>query len=145
MCHGRGRALSKDFYKNIKIPANCSQEDAFMYLLCVSQGFKFCYTPKAKVIFKSPATVADHAKQSMRFSQGNRSLYSYFKPEFIQNEYNLPILIIVKEMFKFLITNPISSLSYILIQAYILIFKPANKTNLGAWNVSASTKSLTKI
>lgn len=145
MCHGRGRALSRSFYTKIKIPVNCSQEDAYIYLLCNKLGFKFIYTPKAQVIFRSPATIADHAKQSMRFSQGNKSLYNYFDGEFIQRSYELPISIIFKEVFKFIINNPVSAALYILIQVYIIVFKPASRTNVGAWNISASTKTLSNI
>lgn len=145
MCHGRGRALSYDFFSKIKIPVNCSQEDAFIYLLCKKKGFEFAYAHGARVVFKSPSTVKDHAKQSMRFSKGNKNLYNYFDSEFIQSEYKLPLTILFMEVFRFFIAKPVSAIAYIFIQIYILLFRPAQKTNRGAWNISISTKSLSSI
>src|SRR3972149_11184528 len=48
LCHGRGRAFSRPFYRQLRWPKLC-QEDAYSYLDCIMKGFQFTYTDKAGV------------------------------------------------------------------------------------------------
>ena len=142
LCHGRARAFSKAFYSKLIIPADCTQEDAYSYLLCKKNGFKFKFVPDAKVIFNSPATVSDHAMQSLRFSLGNKCLSETFDDELIKNEYHIPAYLLITVFIQFLLKSPLSAISYVLIQLYISTLRHAFKNNKGAWNVSSSTKNL---
>jgi acetyltransferase-like isoleucine patch superfamily enzyme len=139
-CHGRGRAFAKKFYSRLKIPADCSQEDAYTYLECVNKGFKFRYAQQAKVIFGAPVNINDHAKQSSRFVYGQASLKKYFDKEFILNEQEIPKGLLLRSFILFVLKNPVSAITYVFIQIYIVIFRPSVKSDVSAWNVSLSTK-----
>src|SRR5207249_824065 len=77
LCHGRARAMSKKFYSQMLWHENYP-EDSFSYLFCISNNFLFKYCPKAQVIFRSPVTLSEHAKQSARFFHGKKALEKYY-------------------------------------------------------------------
>ena len=141
LCHGRARAFKKNFYKQLLIPADCSQEDAYTYLTCKQKGFSFTFAKNAIILFTSPATLTDHAKQSARFHQGRKKLdITIFDKNIVNNVYEIPNLIFIKHLILFFIQKPFSAISYLTIQSYLALFNPIKQAHKGAWNVSTSTK-----
>lgn len=141
-CHGRARAFSKNFYVQLKYPSSLP-EDAYSYLQCIKKGFKFVFAPKAKVLFKSPATFSDHAKQSTRFIKGIKNINSYFPKRFIEKEYNIPKLFILQKIIKYFFLFPKEIITYLAISIYIRLFKSDSEIDTKQWSTSSTTKQVT--
>lgn len=142
LCHGRARAFSKKFYSRLNFPGDCP-EDAFSYLICIQKGFKFSFAEKAKVIFRSPSTLADHIKQSKRFQDGQESLEKYFTSELVKKSYKIPMIYLLKTLLKYLITSPLKTLSYLAVNFYVNFFNHRS-FNQSLWQVSPTTKGMIK-
>lgn len=141
-CHGTARAFSKRLYKNFKFPQTVS-EDAYSYLWCVLNGYKYDYAREAFVYYKLPDNLRDHEKQSARFYKGQKKLQEIFGRESVKKAHNLPKSLILKKSIKHLFKSPVEATIYIL----VLIFMKA-KSHIGgepkiAWDISKSTRSLT--
>lgn len=141
MCHGRARAFSRRFAKKFKWQAVIG-EDAYSYLSCIANGYKFQYCPEAEVLYRSPQSLKDHLKQSVRFFQGKKHKNENFKLSFIINEYYVPLFKIVFTFLKYLIIDPVRMSSYIAIILYARMLSELRKRTSSAWDVSASSKQL---
>lgn len=71
-CHGSARAFSKRLYSKLNFK-NIVAEDAYSYLFCILNNFKYSYTTKTKVLFKLSHNLVDHEKQSVRFFKSKKS------------------------------------------------------------------------
>jgi glycosyltransferase involved in cell wall biosynthesis len=141
MCHGRARAFSKKLYKKIIWPDNCP-EDAYSYFFCVTSRFKFIFNKKASVLFRCPSELGGHILQSNRFIHGKKILENYFGKEIIRKEYAIPKNIMLKTLLHFLFKNPLSTLLYIAINAYIRLFKNYEPDHHSKYEISASSKEV---
>jgi glycosyltransferase involved in cell wall biosynthesis len=141
LCHGRARAFSKEFYSRLSFKDNCP-EDAYSYLSCITNGFKFVYAPQAKVYFRSPTDISDHAKQSVRFIKGITTLKKYFDPLLIKREYKIPTVILLENVTKFLFNKPLEAFVYFVTSLYIRIFLNKMKVHLSKWEPSKSSKTI---
>ena len=121
LCHGRARAFSRALYQQIRWPEEYP-EDAFSYLFCVQRGFEFVFAPNAQVVFRSPSSVADHAKQSRRFLDGKKKLTHIFAPAIAKKEYHIPLFLFLRSVVLYAVKNPIYMLTYILATIYIRLF-----------------------
>ena len=141
LCHGRARAFLKDFYKSFKWP-NESPEDAFSYLACIKNNFKFKYSPSAKIKFRSPSLLTDHRKQSNRFREGRKNLLRHFNEDFVRSEYNIPIILTVREIFWAMIKSPILMSSYLCLYFYLILSSKNETINFSKWDIAQSSKSV---
>lgn len=141
LCHGRARAFSRNYYSQIKWPKDCP-EDAFSYLLCIQKGFKFVFNPKAKVIFRSPSLVSEHAEKSNRFINGKKQIAAHFPAQLLKSQYHIPFTLVLISIGKFLLKNPITTLSYLFILLYIRLFKHQPHSHYSMWDIARSSKSL---
>lgn len=142
LCHGRGRAFSRKFYSKLNFPQDCP-EDAFSYLICIQKGFKFSFAEKAKVIFRSPSTIADHIKQSKRFQYSQESLRKHFSSELIKKEYQIPKIYFAETLLKYLIISPLKTILYLVVNFYIKLFT-SNQYHQSLWEISHTTKGIIK-
>ncbi len=142
LCHGRARAFSKKFYSQLKWPNNFP-EDAYSYLTCLKNGFKFAFAPKAKVLFKSPTTLSDHFKQSARFIKGKKNLESFFSSSLVKHQYQIPKKLFIKSLVKFLIKSPLLMISYILISIFVKLISIRYNVHQSKWEISLTSKRLT--
>lgn len=140
LCHGRARAFSQAFYTQIRWPECGGAEDAFSYLSCIDKGFKFIFEPSASVRFRSPQVLSDHLLQSRRFIRGRKLMESYFHPQFVRNEYKIPLPLILKHTILFFLKNTFLTTSFILIHLYArLTLKSFHEPK---WEIAKSTKIL---
>lgn len=140
LCHGRARAFSKAFYKEIRWPQLKEAEDAFSYLSCIHKGFKFVFEPSASVCFRSPQMLSDHLLQSKRFIQGRKLMEKYFPPQFVRNEYKIASPLLLKYTILFFLKNAFLAISFIVIHLYArLTTKSTYEPNL---KIAKSTKIL---
>lgn len=142
LCHGRARAFSRKFYSKLNFPQDCP-EDAFSYLMCIQKGFKLSFAEKAKVIFRSPSTLADHIKQSKRFQYSQESLGKYFSSELIKKAYEIPKIYFAETLLKYLIISPLKTILYLMINFYIKLFT-SNQYHQSLWEISPTTKGIIK-
>lgn len=141
LCHGRARAFSKKLYPVLKWP-DSPPEDAYSYLYCVKKGFKFAFAPKAQIIFRSPATLKDHFRQSSRFFIGRNQMLQYFSQEFVRSQYRIPPVIFLKTYLKHLLRNPFTLSLYTLIVAIVRLTSFRKKIQKATWDIAASSKKI---
>lgn len=141
LCHGAARAFSKKLYKRIEWEENCP-EDSYSYLFCLSQRLKFRYEPNAKVVFRSPNTIYDYAKQSLRFYDGRKSLENYFSKDLVKREFNIPRELFLIGGALFFIKNPLLLTGFLLINIFIRKFIRIGKIHHSLHQVSETTKKV---
>ena len=117
LCHGRARAMSKKLYAELHWVENVP-EDAYSYLYAKRKGFLFSYADRAVVLYKSPVTITDHAKQRIRFLDSKNVLGLYFSKEILEREYSIPLFLIFKVIISFIIKHPVEILIFLLINLY---------------------------
>ncbi len=141
LCHGRGLAFNKDFYKKLHL-INNHPTDAQSYLFCLSDGFKFKFQEKAKVLFSSPKTFNDHKRQHDRFVSGKKSFSGIFPYDFVSKAYYIPNKLLTYFLFNYFISDPISFICYFTITFYLMIFKSTKDIYMTRWEMSKSTKKV---
>lgn len=141
LCHGRGRAFSRNVYSKIRWPDDYP-EDAFSYLFCVQKGYKFVYEKEAAVYFRSPVSLSEHAFQSMRFVAGKQKLANLYGEMLISTEYTIPRMELCKTLIKYLFRNPFTTPSYIAISLWVRLILTKGKKYQSKWLVTQSSKKL---
>ena len=79
LCHGRARGFSRRAYTQIHWPQIWS-EDSYSYLVAKKLGLRFVYCDSASVLYRSPQTLNDHVRQSVRFLRTKSTLARFFAP-----------------------------------------------------------------
>lgn len=143
LCHGRARAFSQALRKKLHWPEEINfGEDAYSYLFCISNNFKFYYQPKAHVLYRSPNSLRDHIKQSVRFMQSKRSMKNYFEKDLVEKAYRIDTDRFLKIIFDNFISNPFLLTSYLLIYVLSKLLSLFRKDNKQLWDISISSKRL---
>ena len=140
MCRGASRAFSKELASELRFGETVA-EDAFSYLFNKSKGYKFFYSKEAIVNYRSPQTLTDHKKQSVRFMNTRGDLQRFFPQIEVSKEYDFPKYLLFREVFLGLIYHPILMISYLLIQVYIFLTGRNIKVST-VWETSATSKNL---
>ncbi|HYE22138.1 MAG TPA: glycosyltransferase [Verrucomicrobiae bacterium] len=140
-CSGRVRALSKQFGKVLKFP-DVVTEDTYSYFVCLDKGFEFIYQPEAKIYYRSPQTIRDHLKQSLRYSQGKKDLEKFYSKEFIKDQHKLPFPLVSRIMVKELFSHPILLLSYLGVYLVSVATSVLFMEALLKWNFVSTSKVL---
>ncbi len=141
ICHGRARAFKKELYENI-IWQGDVPEDAYSYLSCVREGFRFAYAKDAVALFRLPMTLSDHIKQTKRFESGKQILYRHFSKEIVINSYQMPLKVLIKSSFVSLLKNPLLFVSYAALRFYVFHINKEKISHEAMYDVSVTTKNL---
>ncbi len=141
LCHGRIRALSRNFAKSFKWKGVLS-EDSFSYISCVQKGFTFLYEPKAEVLYRSPQSLNDHLKQSARFFQGKRELEAIFGKDKVNSYFHISKNLILENLAIYFFKYPNYFLSYICILIFSRFFLIKGKKYHARWEASESSKKV---
>lgn len=117
-------AVRKKFGRTIKMP-KIINEDTFMYLSCIADGYKFVYVDKAVVFYKLPQKISDYVKQVFRSDPraATFELNKYFG-ELVEQEFHRPVIFYFRSIFEEFILNPIGLLFIIGINLFCKIFTP---------------------
>lgn len=142
LCNGKARAFSQEFYTQLRWPDNCP-EDAYSYLACIKRGFEFAFAKKAYVKFRCPKNIKGHIKQSNRYIYGKKKLEEFFPKEFLRQEYYIPKTIIILTLMKFFITRPISTVAYLLLNAWIRLMYKIEPKHHSRYDIVTSSKKVT--
>lgn len=139
LCHGRSRAFSKAFAKQLVFPQGILSEDSWSYIMCLRLGFIFKYSKDAELFYRSPQNFKDHANQSTRYFQGKVWLEQNFKNNNIFPKISKSLLI--KTIIKFFITNPVLFVTYLVFVTSLYISTIFRSTVVN-WNLIKSSKNL---
>lgn len=141
LCHGRGRAFSSRFAKQLSFP-RIPGEDAYSYIECKEMGFKFYYQQEAELLYRSPQSLKDHLKQSKRFFKSQVMMDEKYQKH-AKGYYRIPLELQLKTLLKYLLRNPILISAYVIIYAYARINSIWYQTGT-LWDVSKSSKAIIK-
>ncbi len=141
LCQGRARAMSKKLYTELRWVENVP-EDAYSYLYARQKGFVFVYVPSAVVFFKSPTSIAEHARQRLRFLDSKNVLSAKFPNEVLINEYKVPVVLALKKFLAFFLRNPFRMMTYVFVTIYTGYFLPKTKIDHSKHQVAESSKRL---
>ncbi|MDD2807151.1 MAG: glycosyltransferase [Patescibacteria group bacterium] len=142
LCHGRARAFSKSMYKNLSWP-NDFPEDAYSFFYCLTNGFKFVYSNDAKILFRSPANLADHLKQSLRYINGSKKMKLIFDPTTVELQSKIPLKNLLGSIIYYLIKFPIQTIAYLFIALYSrLIYFLNQQQNHTSYEPAKSSKKI---
>lgn len=143
LCHGRARAFSRELYKKLIWPINIkSGEDAYSYFFCITRGFKFSYQKRAKILYRSPSTLNDHTKQSVRFIQSKRLMKNYFNNEEVNKAYQINKGLFLRNILYNFVSNPILLSFYLMIYTRSTLLSFVKQQNNQLWEISISSKKL---
>lgn len=117
-------AIRKDLAKTIEMP-KIVNEDAYIYLTCIKNGYKFKYADDAVIYYKLPTKIRDYTRQVMRSHPGAAiiELKKYFG-DLVEQEFHRPKRFYLMAIFRSFIENPIGILLIIFINLYCKIFIP---------------------
>lgn len=116
-CKGAVLALSKKFYKTLVIPKRVIANDAFLYLTCIKNGFKFKYVRKNLAWYGLPATIHDQIKQNQRFVSTNSEMQKYFG-DLAKREFEIEQTLLFKLMFYQFAEDPFHSFPIFIINFF---------------------------
>jgi glycosyltransferase involved in cell wall biosynthesis len=139
-CRGHSRAFSKAFANQFRWTGVVA-EDAYSYLENKRLGYEFASVSNAVILYRSPATLADHIKQSSRFYGSRRELIEAFPELPVEQYYAVPKLLFIAKTLKYFFMNPLYFTLYILIQLRVT-FRASQNQNTLVWEPSASSKTL---
>jgi glycosyltransferase involved in cell wall biosynthesis len=139
--HGCAYALSRQFYKNLTIPADVFNDDEYLYMVSRKHKKDFIHLCQAKTYFQLPKNLTDFIAQSARFANSREKTFKYFGNK-AKKEFMIPKAFKMKRFINNLITDPFNLASSIFLQILVTLFKNEYEMNysVGYWNTIKSTK-----
>jgi cellulose synthase/poly-beta-1,6-N-acetylglucosamine synthase-like glycosyltransferase len=142
-CTGSILAISQSMAKAIseKLPIN---EDAYLYMYCVSKGLKFIYVDNAEIYYKMPTNMSDYIRQVLRSEPEAVSLEldKHFG-SLTRKEFHRPLGFYALCIFKEFIANPLGVLMLIGVNLFCKAIIPViSKHYKLAWYSAQSTKTI---
>lgn len=136
-------AIDKNTANMIRFNTNMNCDDNVLYLKAVKLGKNLKYIPEAQMWYSLPENAWDQIKQGGRFLSSQEKMNDVFDPEFIHDEYHIP-LSLQKKIFWYQVThNPFAYIWLKLLSIPCEFYKRkyiAKKSSL--WTISGSTKKV---
>ena len=139
--YGSGKALSKSLTRKLQWPEDVP-EDSFGYLFCKNNELKVMHQPESVVYYRSPVTLFDYFKKTIRFNKGRTQLLKYFPSELIYKEYKTPIIWILRLIFKGFFLSSKLMLTYLFVHFLSKLYLAIAPKFNPLWDISHSTKKL---
>jgi glycosyltransferase involved in cell wall biosynthesis/O-antigen/teichoic acid export membrane protein len=143
-CVGHMRALSRRFYSNVTFPTNSAGEDQYLYLACVSGGYKYKYTHSYNAFFKLPDNFNDYKKYAIRIFQTQKKYDKTFSEEVVQPERELPLGLQIRGCIYGLLKYPLYAPLYILMHIVMQQWAIRQPMIRASFETSQSTKKLSE-
>jgi glycosyltransferase involved in cell wall biosynthesis len=140
-CRGVARAFSGRLHNKIRFPSKVG-DDAYSYFYCLKHGYKYKYVINAKAFVRLPSNLADHLKQSRRFSKSQNVIEKIFGKDLISGEYSASSKKTYIQTVKLFMKKPIATTLYLLIYFCTRIITDFKAENSDKWNVAESSKIL---
>lgn len=101
--------------KKITLP-EIINEDAYIYLYCMSTGYAFAYQDNAKVLYMLPTNLRDYLRQAFRSHPEavEIELKKYFG-ELVDKEFHRPLKFYVKSVLITFLKHPVEVISMVVI------------------------------
>lgn len=130
-------ALDKKLAKEISLPQELVNNDAYIYFKARSLGYAPRYADNVVVFYNSPKTLKDHLNQSSRYRSSYEELRKFFNIS-LKKEYKIPLAILISSTLKCFIRDPFYLLSYIVVRIITKIKR--EKRVMTIWNIATTTK-----
>src|SRR3989344_4895947 len=141
MANGRCIAFKVAHLKNMRIPDEVTNLDAYLYFENERTGGSFKFVNSAKVYTKSPKALGEHLNQSSRFQYSKYELVTYFGD--MSKKYKIPFSAYVKAGISEFVSNPLFTTLYTLVFLYTRIRKKSRKQAINPlWKADLSTKKI---
>lgn len=144
-CDGKALALSKPFIKSLTFPSNrhaTGNVDAFLYLSCLKNGYKYIHSRQAILYFRFPTSLKDYLSWTTR----NNSNFYLLKKRFgkkAEDEFHKPKLILGYFQFIEFLKNPTGCILIYFSRFYINLKAKLLADGFSSiWNPVESTKNL---
>lgn len=141
-CHGRARAFSRQLYRSMPLQDASVAEDAFSYLWTVRNGLSYRYAPQAEVWYRLPKTLADHHKQSARFTSGFAELQMHPENASILKSEQLSKLNLLMAAIRVAVTRPLGFIQYLIVFGLSKVQRAQSNDLIATWTVAESSKQL---
>lgn len=145
LSEGSIRAFKREVYKKLRFPKS-SADEAFSFLFCEKNGYKFYWASTAEVYYRLPNTFNDYMKQMKRFLGSGSIQENIFGSKFLDKYYNIRIQDKLTALAFYLRKNFWWTFLYMLtipMPRILLLFEKKNEDN-GIWEIVSSTKDLKK-
>ena len=136
---GRCLAFRSYMAKQMTIPEEVINSDAYLYFENKRLGGVFRSVPEAIVYNKSPQKISEHIKQSKKFEYSQAELSRYLHID-LASEYAIPKILVIQALAKEFITHPIAAALYMGIQFYTKFRKNTYANTKRFWDTDVTTK-----
>ena len=144
-CDGKVLALGNSFVRAIKFPdafEAMGNVDSFLYLECLTKGFRYAFYEEGVAWYRMPSTMKDYVAWVSR-NDGNYYLMKKYFGDITRREYQKPMALYAYAMLREFFKNPIGSLFIIMIKPFILLKARRMRASLSPfWEVISTTKDL---
>lgn len=135
------RAFSSDFLGQLEWPKDVT-EDSYAYLKLCQLGFSIVKQPNAIAYVKNVTNFEDRLEQSTKFISGKKLFIKYFSPEFVDNQFNIPKILIFKHLAKEFFQEPLLTILYLLQVISLRLHTLRTPNFTGMYRPYQSTKKL---
>ena len=142
-CVGHIRALSRKFYSNVVFPTVSDGEDQYLYLACISGGYRYKYIHSGNLYFKLPDTLSDYKKYAKRIFQTQKKYDDVFSKQLVHIERSLPIGLQIRGCIYGLSKHPLYASLYIVLHIIMwhwALRQPFNSAHV--FETSTGTKKI---
>jgi glycosyltransferase involved in cell wall biosynthesis len=144
-CDGGALSLSPQFAGMIEFPANAAEMgnlDAFLYFSCLRAGFIYRHVPQAVANYRSPATLRDYLRRTIRNKSQERILKKLFG-KIVSTSFRPPWMLYWKSITQESLTNPLGAAFVFVTGFYVAIRAHFAALNASpTWEVVESSKEL---
>lgn len=137
-CFGPAQAFPKRLYSVFQYPDN-TPYDAMSYMFCMQHKMRFISVKSPRAVFRCPANLRDHIKQSSRFAAGKEAVINIFGDEAV-HAYAIPRARMLRALVKEFSRRPIFSLYFFMLWLYAHVRRPDKFTSL--WDMAESSKHI---
>ena len=136
-----GRCLAFQSYmaKQMTIPEEVINSDAYLYFENKRLGGVFRSVPEAIIYNKSPQKISEHIKQSKKFEYSQAELSRYLHID-LASEYAIPKILVIQALAKEFIAHPIAAVLYMGIHFYTKFRKNTYANTKRFWDTDVTTK-----
>jgi len=136
------RAYSKRLYTLLR-NADITTDDAYSYLLCVQNNFRYKYVKKAQAIYRLPQSFNDYFKQGIRFFKTRKALVNAFGEVLVNAEFGFPKSLAVRGALITFLRYPLRFPMYVVVLLCMSVKLALYKKEVAThWETSQSTKFL---
>lgn len=145
-CNGRIMVLSKRLYKQLILPQNLINSDAYIYMYAKQHTYIYSYIDKPLCFYRDPSKIHEYLHQSSRFQNSERENNQYFQGFALSDVYKTPFWVSLRSLGHVFRYKPIETILYTFIYLSARLYRVALKKiipkNQKYWSTDMSTKKI---